>query len=308
MFTLPFIQNILIAFIILFIGLIVYTAFYYVITFNLYFDGVDVETIKKSIFLKQLIVYVMIIVILFAGYIVIISQNILTGDMLSIQDEEETKLAGAGLTDITIKLWGYRILAVVIIFAVIRFIRFLKKQNFNQCVVSVAIVPVYLLCMFLVMVYFQGVYIGSNELDKEKDYIKYNIEKTKDAYGININQTDIVSYSTITEEEVKANNDLIQNIPLISEDVTVSMVEEHQETVGYYSYERTFLAKYNNQLVYITPREILNDNSISYNNKTLKYTHGYSIVASTVTDTDKDGYAEYLLSDYTNNFDGIEIT
>ena len=62
--------------IILFIGLIVYTAFYYIITFNFYFDGVEGETIKNSVFLKQLVVYLMIIVILFAGYIILSSQNI----------------------------------------------------------------------------------------------------------------------------------------------------------------------------------------------------------------------------------------
>lgn len=306
-FTLPFIQNVVISTMLLFISLIAYTAFYYIITFNIYFDGVEGETIKKSLFLKQLIVYLMIVVILFAGYIIINSQNILTGDMLSIQDEDETKLAGAGLTDITIKLWGYRILAIVIILAVIRFLKYAGKKSFNQCVVSVAIVPVYLVGMFVVMLYFQGVYVGSNELDREKYYIGLNIDKTKEAYGINVKQVDIQSYNTITDSEIKANSDLIQNIPLISGDVTLSMVEEHQEATTYYDYDRTMLANYNNKLVYITPREILNENNISYNNRTLKYTHGYSVVVSRATDADEDGYAEYLLSDYTNKFENIEI-
>ena len=57
MFTLPFIESILIASMIGVIVLIAYTAFYYIIAFNVYFDGVDGETIKKSIFLKQLIVF-----------------------------------------------------------------------------------------------------------------------------------------------------------------------------------------------------------------------------------------------------------
>jgi len=306
-FKLPFIEHLILTTIAFVVALMAYVAFYYIITFNVYFDGVNGETIKKSIFLKQLVIYLMIIVILFAGYIIINSQNILTGDMLSIQDEDETKLAGAGLTDITIKLWGYRILAVVIVIAIVRFLKYLKNKSFNQCVVSIAIVPVYLVGMFLVMLYFQGVYVGSNELDREKNYIKHNIEKTKEAYGINIDQADIASYTTITAQEIEENSNLINNIPLISEDVTLTMVEEHQENNVYYNYDRTKLANYNNKLMYITPREIANDNGISYNNKTLKYTHGYSIIASTATDSDKDGYAEYLLSDYTNTFDGIEI-
>lgn len=95
MFTLPFIEKILIASMIGAIVLIAYTAFYYIIAFNNYFDGVDGEAIKKSLFIKQLVTFLIILVVLFAGYIIITSQNIFTGDMMSIQDEEETKLAGA---------------------------------------------------------------------------------------------------------------------------------------------------------------------------------------------------------------------
>ena len=303
MFTLPFIESIFIALMIFTIVLIAYTAFYYIIVFNMFFDGVDAETIKKSLFIKQLIVYLMILVILFAGYVIITSQNIFTGDMMSIQDEEETKLAGAGITDITVKLWGYRILAIVIIFAVIRLLKYVKKGSFNQCVISIAIVPVYLFCMFLIMLYSDYIYVGSNELDRQKSYIKNNIENTKDAYGININQNEIDSYDAITLEEAQKNEDLIDNIPLISSDVTLNMIEEQQENTGYYTYERTSLANYNNKLVYLTPREILNDFGMSYNNRTFKYTHGYNTLITTATDEDNDGYAEYLAESYNDKFD-----
>ena len=307
MFILPFVENIFIVLMIATVVLIAYTAFYYILTFNIYFDGVDGETIKKSTFIKQLITYLLILVVLFAGYIILTSQNIFTGDMMSIQDEEETKLAGAGLTDITIKLWGYRILAVVIVFAVARLLKYIKKANFNQCVFSIAIVPLYLLCMFLVMIYFEYIYVGSNELDRQKNYIKNNIERTKDAYGINISQNEIANYDSIAFEEIEENEDLINNIPLISSDVILSMIKEKQDTTGYYSYDRTMLANYNNRLVYLTPREILSNYGVSYNNRTFKYTHGYSAVITTATDSDNDGYAEYLTSNYTDKFEDQNI-
>ena len=307
MFTLPFIETMFISLMLTTVVLIAYTAAYYIIAFNVYFDGVDGETVKNSIFIKQIITLLLILVVLFSGYIIIHSQNIFTGDMMPIQDEEETKLAGAGLTDITIKLWGYRILAIVIIFAIIRLLKYIKKSNFNQCVFSISIVPIYLLCMFLLMMYFEYIYVGSNELDRQKDYIKNNIERTKDAYGININQNEIDSYDAITFDEAQKNEDLIKNIPLISADVTLDAVEAQQDTTGNYSYERTMLANYNNKLVYITPREILGNYGVSYNNRTFKYTHGYSAVISTATDSDKDGYAETLVSNYTDKFEEEEI-
>ena len=304
MFSIPFIQTMLIFLMEVFIVAIVYTGLYYVITLNTFFDGVDVETLKKNTFIKQELVILVLLAIVFCVYIFVSAQNILTGNMLSIGDEVETMLVGAGKADVTIKLWGYRILTFVVAIAVIRLLIYIKKQNFKQSVVSVMIVPAYLFCMFLVMIYFQTIHVGNNELDNEKEYIGYNIRNTKTAYGIEIDQQNINSYSAITAEQVSKYENLIDNIPLITEDVTLNAVTEHQENSVYYNYENTFLANYKvdgkDKLMYVTPREILNDSTISYNNRTLKYTHGYSVVASSAVDGDSDGYAEYILSDFTS--------
>ena len=39
---------------------------------------------------------------------------------------------------------------------------------------------------------------------------------------------------------------------------------------------------------------------MSYQNRTFKYTHGYSMVLNSASSTDENGYAKYLLSDFTN--------
>lgn len=305
MFSLPFIQTLLVYLMEVLLVAIIYTAIYYVITLNSFFDGVDVEVLKKNTFVKQELFILVLLAIVFCTYIFINSQNILTGNMLTIGDEAETQLIGAGKTDVTIKLWGYRILTFVVAIAIVRLLIYIKKQNFKQSVVSVMIVPGYLFCMFVVMIYFQTIHVGDNELDNEKEYIGYNIRNTKIAYGIDVDQQNINNYSSITAEQVSNNEDVIKNIPLITEDVTLNAVTEHQEEKNsYYTYENTFLAMYkiNNEdkLMYITPREILNDYTISNDSRTYKYTHGYSVVATSTIDGDSDGYAEYILSDFTN--------
>ncbi len=303
-FQLPFIQSILIFIIEVLVALIIYTAIYYVIVLNTYFDGVNVETLKKNTFIKQEIFIVILITIVFCVYVFINAQNILTGNMVTVGEDNSIELVGAGKTDVTIKLWGYRILSFIIAISVFRLLKYVKKGNFKQSIISVAIVPIYLLCMFLSMTYFQFIYVRNNELDNEKEYISYHIASTKEAYGINIDQKNIDSYHTITSEEVNNNQYVINNIPLITKDVTLTSVAEHQENSVYYRYDNTFLDVYRinneNKLVYITPREILADASISYNNRTLTYTHGYSVVASTATDADNNGYTEYILSDFKN--------
>ena len=304
MFSLPFIQTMLLFLGEVFVATIIYVAIYYVITLNTYFDGVDVETLKKNTFIKQEVVLLMLVVLVLCGYIFISSQNILTGNMVTIDDEASTELVGAGKTDVTIKLWGYRILGIVIIVAIVRLLRYVKKQNFKQSVISALIVPVYLVGLFCVMTYFQLIHVGNNELDIEKEYIGYNIENTKKAYGIDIEQQNIDNYQAITSEQIENNEQVIDNIPIITEEVTSQTVAEHQENSVYYNYDNTFLAVYNvnnkDQLLYITPREISTDATSSYNNRSLIYTHGYSAVVSSATDSNNDGFAEYILSDFTS--------
>ncbi len=303
MFQLPFIQAILVFAIEVFVVLMIYIALYYVIVLNKYFDGVDVETLRKNTFLKQEIFMIILTILVVCAYIFIGAQNVLTGNMVTIgEGTSETTLIGAGLADVTVKVWGYRIFSVVIAIVSIFVIKYAKKANFKKAVISASVIPMYLVCLFAVLTYVQLVHVQNNELDTEKQYIGYNIENTKKAYGIDIEQKNIDSYKTITSEEVKNNENVIENIPLISEEITLKSVAEHQENSVYYTYDNTFLSVYNvnnkEQVVYITPREILTDSSISYNNKTLKYTHGYSAVVSSSTDSNSDGYAEYILSDF----------
>ena len=304
MFSLPFINSILIFLIELFIVTIIYVAIYYVICLNVYFDGVSGETLKKNTFIKQELLIVVLVTIVFCVYVFINAQNILTGNMVEIGDTTQTVLVGASKTDVTIKLWGYRLLSFIIIIAVLRLLKYVRKQNFKQGFISVLIVPIYLIGLFVVMTYFQMVHVGTNELDNEKEYIGYNIKNTKEAYNIDIKQKNIENYETITLDEIENNQKAINNVPLITKDVISTAISEHQENSVYYSYNNTFLANYEidnkEKLLYITPREILNDSTISYNNRTLKYTHGYSAVVSSATDSDNDGYAEYILSDFSN--------
>lgn len=298
-FTLPFIESLIFFAIVELIGLIIYTAFYYVIVMNSYLDGVDIEVLKKNTFIKQIFGIIAIIAILVSTNIFITSQNILTQDMLTIENEQTIALIGAGKTDVTVKLWGYRIFAVILLIAILRLLKYIAKANFKQCMISISMVPAYLICMFVCMVYYDQFIVKKEVLDNQKQYIGYNIENTKEAYGIGIEQQSIEAYDTITYEQISKNADVIENIPILPKDVMLTTVAEHQEDGVYYSYHNTFLSLQNSQLMYLTPREILSNYNMSYNNRTFKYTHGYSVVANSACDTDENGYAKYIVSDFT---------
>ena len=138
---------------------------YYVIAINLCFkEGVNFQSLKKNTFVKQIQTIVMIFTILMAIYIVVIAQDIQTGEMISIKNETNTALIGAGLSDVSIKLWGYRILAIVVFISVILILKNLIRGEFKKCVKVASIIPIYLVLMFVVLIYFQEIYVGSSEL------------------------------------------------------------------------------------------------------------------------------------------------
>ncbi len=299
-FTLPFIQSLITFAIGSLVCLIIYTAFYYVVVMNTYLDGVDIEVLKKNTFIKQIIAILTIIALLVSTYIFMTSQNILTQDMLKVESQKSFELVGAGKTDVTIKLWGYRIFAVILFLAAVRLLRYTKKANFKQAMLSIAIVPTYLIGLFICMVYYDQFIVKNEVLDNQKKYIGYHISNTKEAYGINLEQQSIDDYDTITYNEILGNSNVIQNIPIVSSDITRTTVSEHQEDGVYYSYQRNFLGLLDSQICYLTPREILSNSSMSYNNRTFHYTHGYSMVINSASSVDENGYAKYILSDFTD--------
>ena len=179
MFQKTFVETIINYFIYLVIGLDIYTSAYYIITFNVCFEAVSRETLKKNTFIKQLIFFVRLIVIGFAALLLVKTQGIGNEEFLKLNDTNSTGIYGAGLTDITIKLWGYRILSLIIVVAVFVAITFFKKGKSSKVIISLGTVPAYLVLLFVVMTGFQLIYVNPNQLDKQRTYINNNISATK---------------------------------------------------------------------------------------------------------------------------------
>ena len=297
-FQKPFIELGIYYFMILFIILAIYTAIYYIAVFNIYFDGINAETLKKSMFIKQVSVFVVLISITIAGITFVKTQDILFQGFLGSALDSETVIYGAGLTDATIKLWGYRILAVIIPIAVIIAVINFRKLNNKKAIISLCTIPVYLVILFVVMTGFQFIFVRPNELDKERAYIEENIKNTKRAYNIEIDEKSIENYETVTREQIDNNIDLINNIPIVNEDVTLKNLREYQTNTGYYTYRDTNLAKYNINgkytILYLTPREINAEEGRTYNSKTYQYTHGHGVILSSATTTNSNGNLEYI--------------
>ena len=311
-FQKPFIQLILMYVIVAVIALTIYTVIYYIITFNMFFDGVDRKTLKNSKLIAQITNSVMLLAVLLAGYVFFQSQDIGTEKFLTINGGETSySLYGAGFADVTIKLWGYRLLCLVIIFCVYKGIKAFKAGKTRKLILSITAIPAYLVGLFVVLVVFKAIFISPNELDKEKDYIAQNIKSTKEAYGVDIEEVSLSEAETITSEVINNTEDVIANIAIVSKDIVLKELNNGQTAKGYYTYRNTNIAKYKidgkDSLVYISPREIVSSGG-TYNNKTYEYTHGYGAIITSATDTKETGNLNHIQRGFNEQSNAITIT
>lgn len=312
-FQRPFIELIVWYFILLFAALTIYTAAYYIITFNMFFDGVDRKTLKNSKLIKQLMTFIRIIAVLFAILVFVKTQNLGTEKFITLQDQTSSySLYGAGFTDVTIKLWGYRLLSLAIVVSVYLALKAFKEGKTKKLLIDISIVPIYLVCMFFVMVVFQAVFVTTNELDKEKSYIEANIKYTKNAYGIDIEEVNLNSNAeSITIKDIEKYSKVINNIGIVNEDIVLKDLNNGQTAKGYYSFRDSQIGKYlingREQLVYVSPREIVSSSG-TYNNKTYEYTHGYGVIITSATDALENGTLNHMQKGFSSNNDIITIT
>ena len=298
MFIKPLIEtiiNYILKFMILLSG---YITAYYIIVFNLFFDGIDRAMLKKSKLIKDLLRNVIICAILIGINTIFSTQNILTDTFLTIG--EDVELTGAGFIESTIKLWGYSIFAIVIVISVIMSVIFFVKNKNKKIMYTLLTIPGYLVVLFFVMLLTDAIFIQPSEYDKEKKYIEENINSTKLAYGINAVEANVEYSNTITENEINESQNVIKNIPIISQNMVKQSLEDSQTEAGYYTFRNLSTSIINNQgeqqIAYIAPREIA-EKSISYNNKTYEFTHGIGQIFVSATETTEDGNIQYIQKD-----------
>lgn len=306
MFQKPFIEMIIYYFIGIFVGLSIYSAIYYIIAFNMYFDGIDRKMLKQSLLMKKIIRNIRLIAIGIAAITLLNTQNILFGKMLTINSD--TEITGAGYTDATVKLWGYVIFAIVIVVAIWRATINFAKSNTKKILQDLAIIPAYLVGLFLVIILFNLIFVNSNKFDKEKKYLSYNIKNTKDAYNINVDEVNLEASGTITSQEVSENKNVVNNIAIISQDAVLNTLKDNQTGTGYYSYRNANIAKYEingeEKLVYVSPREITSAGR-TYNNRTYEYTHGNGQIVTDASNASETGNIQYIQKDVTGKDEAL---
>ena len=93
--------------------------------------------------------------------------------------------------------------------------------------------------LFIVVVLTDLVYVKRNELDNQKEYINTNIEYTKQAYDVDIDEVELKNTGTITASDIEKNENVIDNINIYNKTRVLSHLEEHQTSLGFYTFDTT---------------------------------------------------------------------
>ena len=304
LFQKPFLEYILWFGIITIVALTVYAGAYYIIALNTQFDGVRSETLKNSKIVKQLLNNVKILSILIAVLTFFKTEDLSSSKFLAVGDKNTYSLYGAGLADISIKLWGYRLLSILIIVSVFMAISAYNKGKTKKVITSILTVPVYLCLLVITLIGYNAMFINSNELDKQKNYIMYNIESTRQSYNIGIDQAIVENGGVLENEDIVKNAKLLSNISIVNKDIVLQNLNGTLTNKGYYNYNSSVIGEYKlkgeDAVLYLSPREIVSKDN-SYNNSTYQYTHGYGAIATPVSSTNITGNLENYQKGFTDN-------
>lgn len=304
LFQKPFLEYILWFGIITLVAITAYTGIYYIIALNTQFDGVRSETLKKSKIVKQLLNNAKVLSILIAVLTFFKTQDLSSSKFLTIGDKTAYSLYGAGLADVSIKLWGYRFLALVIIVSVFMAVSAYNKGKTKKVIGSILTVPIYLCLLLVTLIGYNTMFVNSNELDKQKNYINYNIENTRSAYNIEIDEVSVENGGALENDDIIKNAKLLSNISIVNKDLVLQNLNGTLTNKGYYTYNSSKIGQYSingeEALLYISPREIVNKEN-SYINSTYEYTHGYGVIATSASSTNSTGNLENYQKSFTEN-------
>lgn len=209
---------------------------------------------------------------------------------------------GASYTDVHVTLLFYRIITVTaLISAIVVFIS-LMKAKIKPIIGSILVIVVLVILEPISANLVQQFMVRPNEFELEKKYIEFNIEATRKAF--NIDEVSEISFATdkkISLNDITKNKDIVDNLKINSFEPVLNFYNQVQVIKNYYTFNDVDTDRYviNNKYnqVFISPREINSDAVDIWQNKHLRYTHGYGLVMSKVNSVTPEGQPDFVMKD-----------
>lgn len=257
--------------------------------------GIDPEKIKKlvSIALRQLVILgVVFFLIQGLGY------ALKTYEILYSQ---RGVAYGASFTDIHVNLWVIRGMVVLSLVSAVLFVIGARERKVRIALAG----PIMMIALTIIgnaaSLGVQNFIVAPDEINKEREYLEYNIYYTKMAYGLNnIEENFFPASNNLTREDIENNQETIRNIRINDYRPTQQFFNQRQGIRLYYRFNDVDTGRYmiNDQYtqVFLAAREIdYSKVNEQWLNQHIKYTHGYGIALSAVNSVTAEGQPNILV-------------
>lgn len=224
---------------------------------------------------------------------------------------------GASYTDVHVSLNFYRITAVLALISSIVIFLSILASKVKPIIISIILIFAVIVGENISGLVVENFMVKSNQRDLESPYIKYNIDLTRKAYGIdNINVENYSIKKDLTLNDITENKATIDNIKINSYKPALEFFNQVQSLKYYYNFKDVDIDRYNinNKYtqVFMAPREIdtssLQGNANTWQGKHLLYTHGYGVAMSKVNSVTSSGKPDFVIKDIPlNNESGLKI-
>ena len=231
-------------------------------------------------------------------------------------------VTGAGWTDVHVRLPAYLLVALATLLLgaapllppfrrrltglLRRLLAVAVPEEAVLGAVAAAGLGVWLLALFAAPQLAQWLVVSPNEISLEMPYIAHNIEFTRRGFGLNdVEERQFPASDLFTPELLEKSRHLLSETRLWDWRALDAVYEQFQEIRLYYEFSDVDMDRYTigdrYRQVMVSAREMRQDNlppqSQTFVNRRFKYTHGYGVTLTSVSDFTPDGLPDMLIKD-----------
>ena len=217
-----------------------------------------------------------------------------------------TIFGGVTYTDAHVNLTGMLVVcAALVLGAMIAGVNAVRVPRGLWLVAAILPAAICYIGLQAVAWYVSSFIVKPNELVRERPYIVYNTELTRQAYGLNgVSQREFPAETTVEAADPANNQATLQNIRLWDWRALQDTLRQIQEIRTYYDFPDIDIDRYNidgtTREVMLAARELnvdkLPESSRNWINDKLIYTHGYGITMNPVNGFTPEGLPTLILS------------
>jgi uncharacterized membrane protein (UPF0182 family) len=220
--------------------------------------------------------------------------------------DDHTIFGGVTYTDAHVTITGMLVVcAALVLGAIIAAANAMRVPRGRWLIAAVLPATVCYIVVQAVAWYVSSFIVKPNELVREKPYIVFNTDLTRQAYGLNrVTQREFPAETTVDAAEPANNQATLQNIRLWDWHALQDTLRQIQEIRTYYDFPDIDIDRYEidgaTREVMLAARELnvdkLPESSRNWINEKLIYTHGYGITMNPVNGFTAEGLPTLILS------------